>query len=622
MIGNKGITIVVVALLVTICVGFLVNADQVAETNTVYENRADLSPIFAMNSERENIAELYNSPYNVTGWTPNAMVSTQDTPNSYIITPESIEYNNFTKTVNLDGSGLFTKTGGTSTGITTVAWVNTDDGGKWYGTTTTTSTGNPVYGGWWTFHSFPTDGLSNQLSINGSGYQTGFSFAWQPLSNYWTPTNNVKLDYDTFKADNLNQNGTTGQYLLIYNPTFTTSLVNTYRSNSELTYTEVENGAYLVYNAPSHSWYVYDSDDTVLHSGVSIWLAYRHTSDDTTPAVFNYQAPQTYAATYADPTKLVNLINTAPDASVSVMPRWSNYEYNPSFLNERVSLIVKGAVNIHTPDVISITLDSDNRYIVNGQTIGVYPDGLYLVLNTSNKIITIRGITYANPSAPASDYTLTDWEYTAPWLNAPDQITIMYFQTETDAQIRVVDTWIYTDPDNKLWINFNAKLDDYFSQTLSENARVVFNGFVAYGSSITINGQTFNVTDGMLELPNGQTVRLNGMSIQYLNGKCAIYSSNYTTPAYDLGGIVSYTLSGTGGWYFTANLQSINQTITMVWHWFDGWTLSVNQAVLMFIGFMAAGLVIGLYFGRGALEFTDYMIMGVAIMCALCLMVV
>lgn len=631
MNGQKGLTIVVIALLLTVCIGFLFNAEQQPTAKTVYEERADLAPIFAMDSSRENVAELYNSKFNITGWTPNTMVDTQATANEYIMTPQSSNIENYTKTIDLNGLGLLTTTRGIDNGN---KYITADNGARWYGNSPSLNNGGQLYGGQLGASTVDGQTVSFNIDFNGSGHslQLNTFIAYVPFSAFWNdPINNARVDIDEFETANYSEGTSNALARIYYNYSFTANDFVMY-VNASL----APAGSYMIYNAPSHTWTLYASDTSVIASNIqpilgrSIILPIPAPNELKTVTI-PYSAPEITAATYANPTKLVNLTNNPANTPIENLPRWSNYEYNITFVNESISLLVNGATTIYTPDPVIITVDSNGIYSVNGTATGAYTGGLYLTLNTKSKTIEVKGVTYANPDAPGTDYTLTAFAYNVAWTTAPDNLKVLYFQTETNAKARIVDTWVYTDPNNKLWINPNVNLGQYFSEALSNNARVIFNGFVAYGSSITINGHTYNVTDGKITVPvemggnlnpEDREVKLSGLSVEYYNGNCYLIATEDGNAKADLGAIVNYVIAGVGAWYFDAHIQDIKTSSVLSWEWFSGWTLSVNQTALVFIGLTIAGLLIGLRFGRGTLEFTDYVIMAIAAFAAFSLMVV
>ena len=630
MNGHKGLTIVVVALLVTICAGYLLNAQQTPTIKTIYEERADLAPVFAMDSSRENIAELYNSKFNVTGWTPNVMVDTQATANEYIMTPQSTETRDYTETLSLTNLGFLTKNYSTTDGQN---YVITDNGARWYGNSNTLSNGQPFYGGWWM--KAPNREFNWEFKNAGSSGTTTMLeliSVYVPINTLWEPPNGSRIEATDFRSDG----GTGQQASILYNfsmssANFVTTVNGVLFGVNYVNNIPYDANEYAIYNAPSHTWNIYNEDGTLKAGNVQLTLNIRQGLTLPTSWTIPYSAPVITSATYANPTQLVNLANSPEGTALTDLPRWSNYEYNNTLINERIGLLVKGAVTIYTPEPIAITVNDSGVYSVNGSTIGVYPDGLYLMIDGKNKAITVNGVSYSNPLAPATDYQLTAYNYVINWPTAPDNFKTLYFESNTNAKARVVDTWIYTDPNNNLWLNPNVKLDNYFSQTLNDGARVIFNGFVSYGSSLTINGRTFDVNDGKITIyieqggnnpPEPKSISLNGLAVEYRNNHAVLIATNDGNAREDMGEIVNYTISGVGSWYFDAHIQSIKTASELNWEWFNGWTLSVNQTALLFVGLCVAGFIIGSYFGRGSLDSLDYTIMILAIVAAFAVMVV
>lgn len=644
MNGQKGLTIVVVALLLTICIGFLFNAEQQPTSKTVYEDHADLSALMALNSSRENLTEVYNSSYNITGWTPSNMIVATETANPYIIEPSTIEFNDVTKTLNfnapehLDGRLDITLTPGPSADVTTDGYIYTSTNAKWREGDTYPS-GAPFNGGIWArdwpgfranvyFNEYGEDDTSagnmRPLMNNGQRLQ------WDNINRYidnppdglriypvGTYGSNVQIVHDLSANIRSNIDRHLGTDVTIYLGARTAKDPSTAQPED----------IYYSYNGTTEKWDLYEGD-TRIKANVNVFVI------STTGDSYNLttKEPITYPPEYADPTKYVNIPNTGVPTPIEDLPAWSNTAFNPTLINASVSLLVKNSMVIYAAGG-TITVDYDGTtYTVNGVNVGNYANGLMLTLDAQTKIVKTQGVLTANATAPATDYTLTNFSYEVGWNNTTAEITKISFRSTNDAQAYIVSTTIYTDPNNLLWINFNVNIENYFSSIITSEAgaRVLFNGFVSYGNKLTINGQNFDVADGKITVPYDDgfgerptQFRLNGMAIDYnRNGTVNLVFTEDKNKTVSLGETANYIIAGSGAWYFSSHVMQIKNIDGMEWVWVGGWTLDVNQTCAVMLGLLVVGLLIGLYFGRGSLDSYDWIILILAAFATFSLMVV
>ena len=645
MNGQKGLTIVVIALLLTVCVGFLFNAEQQPTTKTVYENKADLSALMALNSTRENLTDVYNSNYNITGWTPSDMIVKTETANPYIVVPSTIEFNDtsvsidFNNVEHLNGSLDVYEIDHVGLDIEMIGYAYTSTNAKWREGDTYPS-GEPVNGGIWgkqwpgfrAYMHYTATGENGGTASNMiPSLSNGQRFQWDSIDRYISePVDGLRIypasvgyygssvsivhDLDYRISSNIDRHlGTEiNVYMgakMAYNP-----------NNAQ------PDSVYYAYNKTTEKWDLYDGQ-TRIKAGVDVYII---------SSVANYTlatiTPISYPPEYADPTKYVNILNSTASLPVSELPTWSNTAYNDTLINAAVTILVKNSMTIYAAGG-TITIDYDGTtYTVNGVNVGNYANGLILTIDAQTRTLTTEGIISANASAPATDYTRAGFTYTVGWSPNSAEITALSFRSVSNAEVYIVSTTIYTDPNNLLWINFNVDLNDYFASIIDgeAGARVVFNGFVSYGNSLTINGQTFPVADGKITVPyddNGiirpTQFKLNGLAVDYnRNGTVNLVFTEDYNKTVSLGATVDYVITGAGAWYFASNINQIKQIDGLEWVWFNGWTLSVNQTCAVMLGLMVVGLLIGLYFGRGSLDSYDWIILILAGLATFSLMVV
>ena len=633
MTGQKGLAIAITALLLTVCIGYLFNAEKTTVDSLVYEEKADLSPLIYENSSRVGGTEVYNAAVNVTGWLPTSAVPTTNNPNQYRFTESSINYNaDVTQSITMAGSGLtYTMVKGFSGG-----WhMETNTGGKYFSGLTDTN-GQTIHGG----RSYP-DGVNNRyvLQLNGQTIPNGDYLFWVKVNELYN-----------FKANDylyMNTGATFYKDVTIS----TSGNMQDYEGGAFINVTGTQtNAAYGIYNYSTETWTLYNSDNTLnTASADNVYIILQSAPDQAFTFKYKTFAGVTNAV-YADPTKLVtgqtltwNRGVSQPYAGYKLILKIDNTPNETEIGFVRTS----GPYTQSETARIAIKVDSEGiiefRHTAGGssnpipwRTLGNASSiaGVLLDIDCEHKIGTITGIAAFDPTAPRLNYTLVP---------NPMQFSILFsnligggisITNDTRAiGAAVVETTIYTDPSGVLWNNFNLNLLNYFPSIINndnEGVRVQLGGFVTYGDSITINGRTFTVTDGNITVPltDGVTVRnrempLSGMAIDYTkDGKVNLIFTENLNKVAELGDRVNYTLAGSGAWYFSSDLNEINQSHKEVWNWSTDWSLDANATCLVYLGLLILGVVIGLYLGRGNLEIYDYMILGLAGFIAFSLMVI
>lgn len=113
MNGQKGVVILIVAMLLTAGIGFFLNVSQKDVTKIAYNKITDLEGIIGENAGSVSSYSDYSPTSNITGWYGNSSVPlTEDgTASPYIISPRGVVYTPSTYTVNMRS---FTYTTGTA----------------------------------------------------------------------------------------------------------------------------------------------------------------------------------------------------------------------------------------------------------------------------------------------------------------------------------------------------------------------------------------------------------------------------------------------------------------------------------------------------------------------------
>lgn len=635
MNGQKGLTIVVVALLLTICIGFLFNAEQQTVNKTVYEDRADLSALMALNSSREKLTEDYNSNYNVIGWDPVDGIPVTTTPNYYIISPRVVNYHNQSVTINLDSvehlSGAF-RTYVNPDKQTRLTTDNTE-----FTNGDTYASGKPFNGGIWgigagslsftrNFTTWDPETMQEHHSQTYPTIQNGERIQWDNILTLMPePTDGTRV-YMSEQRINLQF-----AFNITANSVFSNNrdyAINTYLEGFSLSAPAQYNTSYYQWNHATEKWDVYIENVLKKQSvDLFVWGVY-----DGTTETFNLSVPDVVPATYADPTKLVNVPAATASTPAEDLPSWSNTDYNDSLVNASVTLMVKGSTNIYAAGGSIEIVENSGVYSIGSLSLGSYPNGILVTLDAQTKIVTIEGIISANSTAPATDYRTAGFTYQTSWNATSAEITKISFRSATGFNAYIVKTVVYTDPNNLLWVNFNLDINNYFASVISTEAgaRVIFNGFVSYGDKLTINGQNFNVADGKITVPYDDgygerptQFKLNGMAIDYnRNGTVNLVFTEDKNKTVSLGETANYIITGSGAWYFSSHVMQIKNIEGMEWAWVSGWTLDINQTCAVMLGLLVVGLLIGLYFGRGSLDSYDWIILILAAFATFSIMVV
>lgn len=638
MTGQKGLAIAITALLLTVCVGYLFNAEQTTVDSLVYEERADLSPLIYENSSRVGGTEVYNSAVNVTGWTPQSAIPTTNNPNQYRFTESSINYSeDVTRSVTFENSGLtYTTVGSYSAGD----WFQQTNDGSRYTNGLTAHNGQTIHGG----RDYST-GTNHRyvLELNGVGVGNTNYLLWCNVTELYNFQNNDYLYLNT---------GAT-----FYHDVEITATGNTNDLEGgaflNLTGSIVSGAAYAIYNYATETWNAYDSQGgAVLVSASNLYIVSQSAPDQA--FTFKYkQFTGITNAVYADPTKLVsssaltwNFANKDnPLAGYSIIVKIDD-SVNTTTLKfvrqvgngSTAGSSFKAEIKVSSDHKIQFGFTPYIEDITNWRTVGTATayEGLQLDIDCVAQTVTITGILSFDPNTPRMNYTL-----------APNNTTMNGFRTgygyeqyaftlrndTAPVNAAVVQTVIYTDPAGVLWNDFNLNLSSYFPELINnadQGVRVQLGGFVTYGDSITINNRTFTVTDGKITVPltDGLTVRnrempLSGMAIDYTNdGKVNLIFTDNLNKVAELGDRVNYTIAGAGAWYFSSDINEIVQSHKQVWNWSTDWSLDANSTCLVYIGLLILGLVIGMYLGRGNLEIYDWVILALAGFIAFSLMVV
>ena len=184
---------------------------------------------------------------------------------------------------------------------------------------------------------------------------------------------------------------------------------------------------------------------------------------------------------------------------------------------------------------------------LNGQ-LSVYPVTSftnYTQFNTSSSPVTFGSLTYL--TIPTG--TIDGIKY--------DYVTA----SVPSFTLSVADTTIQA-TSKLLMVNPSIDINDYFTNADTDGWRLNFYSFATIGTSMTVNGQTFPVSDGKITV-GGRTLKLTNIYVSYDKLDNHIYftwANDRVTV--DLGEWTTSTISMTGTWFFNTGYYTSETTTT------------------------------------------------------------
>ena len=404
---------------------------------------------------------------------------------------------------------------------------------------------------------------------------------------------------------------------------------------------------YLLFNGADNTWQLIKNGRVV--GSVNPTNLYVYTTDfndkswTTTYTTYTY-----YDAVYADPTQYVKI-----PANNSI--EWSNtilYDNDvatvTTMIDSQVSFLVKGTGQVKlfeksangVTGTYPLTLyinSSGTGYIVSANAgtavqLGTYI-GLRITISQLTNSITVQGIVSDESGPGTADtptyvYQLADIIYTIPLpsgFKIPYIGALKFVATTADFYGYIDQTYILTDPNQALWADINVVIGDYFPENI-DNLRVLFQGFVKYGTKIYINEPNpssqngYTVTDGKIVV-NDTTFNLNGMAVEYRDNEVFLVQTNGREEV-SLGEMATTRIIMEGVWYFSSTAYGIHTYKVEEHVWTPGWTMDMNTTILTFVGVIFFSLVVLAMRFRDELELIDVIVLILTMLIALSLLVV
>lgn len=199
MNGQKGIVVIIVAMVITAGIGFFANVTETTATKLTYSKITDLEGIIGENAGDISSYSEYSPTSNITGWNGNSVIPLTDSGavSPYVISPRGVVYTPENYTVNMRS---FTYTTGdisyASNNISTSVWATSNNGVTYasypiIGTASEESRDDWIeYSDGSTIHG----GMSTQKSHSaiGSGYYTQIDNLKYYIADE-TPTSAIKI---------------------------------------------------------------------------------------------------------------------------------------------------------------------------------------------------------------------------------------------------------------------------------------------------------------------------------------------------------------------------------------------------------------------------------------------
>lgn len=544
--GNAGLVVVIAAVLGTVLIGYVLTVDTSTETATEFEQTADITGLFTTTNQPEYLD--YSPPENWTGFRSGA---------AYWLS--GVEY------------------------ITSVD-----------------ANGNPKATPYIVPQQDRTALTSSQLT--GGEVQTGVLLYYGAHGSAKTtaePTRLALLDWIT----SLNLSSTTQTLdiaLALNGPVLTRATVNSDGSMTALDTRIVR--AVVELNDADKRTVLYGSNDIIEGTWTASQLYFFY--DSTVPVGSSVAGVGTTTYVPGDTADWFGIIDMQieyMDPSLGVKVDSSTAYWENGYDNSKLTIVCQ---NDGTMD---FTIDVDGqtlRFMIGYTFIRATVDGTQVMHQTTGswqhyaiEIDFLNGVITWHPIVSWTSFL--DFT-TAPGNSYEMGITgtvtrIDFTQTEDhgdpdamvdDMHFGIVETQVYMDTSVIVMQNPSITITDYWP---SSDGRVQFNGFAMYGDSVTINGQTYSVDDGLITI-DGEQYELSSLVVTWLDGSC---TAKIGSKEFELGSTASHLVSFGGIWYFTASYWSAETVDKTTYDWnLDTFGLNSQACIVAFLGILVLGTAI------------------------------
>lgn len=207
----------------------------------------------------------------------------------------------------------------------------------------------------------------------------------------------------------------------------------------------------------------------------------------------------------------------------------------------------------------------------------------------------------------------TDYSVVVGDLLTPGTIDTLYISgTIQSLKFQVTDTKVFLNTYNTVMIDPSIEITDYFPNY--SDYRLNFYSFALLGSSMSINGQNcpVNKDNGTITFTNVAgfefTKKLENLYITFNDDRTYLTFVNDGT-TYDLGETTTTTISFVGWWHFTTGLYEITEGIENYWNWdLNGFQATGGECLLIFLTIIGAGIIVYSVYGKGKIQFFDWLV--------------
>lgn len=254
-----------------------------------------------------------------------------------------------------------------------------------------------------------------------------------------------------------------------------------------------------------------------------------------------------------------------------------------------------------------------------------YEDNIVRIVHLGDWLgvqIRIDGLSGSITLTPTNDVDLTRTTEPTTYSTIIENVlpigTINEFKVKTLApgvpslKFQVTDTRVFLNTYNTVMIDPSLTISDYFPNY--SDYRLNFYSFALLGSSMSINGQNcpINKDNGTITFTNVAgfefTKKLENLYITFNEGRTYLTFVNDGT-TYDLGETTTTTISFVGWWYFTTGLYEITEGIETFWNWdLSGFQATGGECLLIFLTIIGAGIIVYSVYGKGKIQFFDWLV--------------
>lgn len=300
---------------------------------------------------------------------------------------------------------------------------------------------------------------------------------------------------------------------------------------------------------------------------------------------------------------------------------WSNTPYQNESVNvlfhaPTVSGVYENTFTLSTGDTITVSHTSDNNMHVTVNdddpvTIGTW-DTIILSMNAQSGSITATPVyKFVN----YQKYLVSKFTTEVGTIDGDKTIDqINYELTESSLGITVVKTTVFMDTYNAVMKDATLNIKDYFPEI--ENLRLNFFSFALYGTSVTINGNTYTGIDGKPIRDTGKIVigndvmDLQDINLTFENNHIVLTFAN-KNKSIDLGVATDNSITFTGNWYFTTGLYEGHSVTKTDYNYQSGkFSFNAQTFAVSMVAIGILGLIVVSRFTNVELTLIDYLLVG------------